>query len=136
MSNTDKMRAALERVVALHDGRFLWAEWQEEWDRLAKEVIPEALEESDEGTAEASNKDRFSGHLIDCMIRRGIRGCDCGFLYATRASAKGIEAVECIITAAEVPDRISVRPPAGTFERGLVQIGAKTVLHLSQPPRP
>lgn len=36
----------------------------------------------------------------------------------------GEERITCEITAGEYPDRISIKPPAGTFEKGLVVMGA------------
>lgn len=37
---------------------------------------------------------------------------------------EGQDIIRCEITAGEYPDRISVKPPADTFERGLVVMGA------------
>lgn len=45
------------------------------------------------------------------------------------------ERVQCEITAGEYPDRISVKPPTGTFERGLVKMGAMVDI-IFQPAAP
>jgi hypothetical protein len=45
------------------------------------------------------------------------------------------ECIRCEITAGEYPDRISVKPPAGTFERGFVKMGASVDL-IFQPVAP
>ena len=69
MPDPDKMRKALESVLALRSSGKLWAECQDEWDRLCTEMIPEALasRQSEPGTVE-EDESFDAAHSLQCQI--------------------------------------------------------------------